>query len=124
MKIDSFANRLKKAMEINNMKQIDLVNKTKIDKTLINKYINGVAEAKQDKLTILSEALNVNEVWLMGYDIPINDYYNCNKNKTFDELEILFDKNKNILTDDDKEYIKFIIEKRKKEIDQQLGEGE
>lgn len=42
----------------------------------------------------------------------------------FDEFEILFDKHKDILTEDDKEYIKFIIEKRKKEIDKELGENE
>lgn len=73
--IDTFQNRLKKAMNLRNIKQVDLVEKTKIDKTLINKYLAGVSNAKQDKLTILAEALNVNEVWLMGYDIamePIN----------------------------------------------------
>ena len=46
------------------------------------------------------------------------------KEVPFDELEVLFDKHKDILTDDDKEYIKFIIEKRKKEIDKELGEDE
>lgn len=40
-----------------------------------------------------------------------------------DETEILFDKYKDILTDDDKETIKFLIEKRKREIDKQLGEN-
>lgn len=40
----------------------------------------------------------------------------------FDELELLFDKNKDILTDEDKEYMKFIIEKRRREIDKQLGD--
>lgn len=39
-----------------------------------------------------------------------------------DEVELLFDKHKDILTQDDKDYIKFIIEKRKKEIDKELGE--
>ncbi len=42
----------------------------------------------------------------------------------FDELELLFDKNKNILTDRDKNIIKTIIEERKKEIDKELGEDE
>lgn len=37
--VESFQNRLKKAMEIRNVKQVDLVEKTKIDKTLINKYL-------------------------------------------------------------------------------------
>ena len=36
------------------------------------------------------------------------------------ELDVLFDKHKDILTDDDKETIKFIIEKRKREIDKEL----
>lgn len=69
--IDTFKNRLQKAMDFRNMKQVELVEKTGLDKTLINKYLAGVTNAKQDKLTILSEALNINEVWLMGYDIPM-----------------------------------------------------
>lgn len=73
--IETFQARLKKAMEFNNMKQVDLVNKTGLDKTLINKYLAGIMKAKQDKLTILANALNVNEVWLMGYDVPMEDIY-------------------------------------------------
>jgi len=52
----------------------------------------------------------------------MNKYFNQDNKNSFDELELLFDKHKDILTDDDKEYIKFIIEKRKKEIDKELGE--
>ena len=46
-------------------------------------------------------------------------YSSTNK---FDELELLFDKNKDILTDEDKEYMKFIIEKRRRDVDKQLGD--
>lgn len=70
--IDTFQNRLQKALNIKGMKQIELVEKTGLDKTLINKYLSGVTNAKQDKLTILADALNVNEVWLMGYDITMD----------------------------------------------------
>lgn len=69
--VDSFQNRLKEAMNYRNIKQVDLVEKTKLDKTLINKYLSGVSNAKQRKLTILAEALNVNEVWLLGYDVSM-----------------------------------------------------
>ena len=69
--VDSFKNRLQKALDNSNMRQVDLVEKTKLDKTLINKYLAGIMKAKQDKLTILADALNVNEVWLMGYDVPM-----------------------------------------------------
>lgn len=69
--IDTFQNRLKKAMSIRNIKQIDLVNKTNLDKTLINKYLSGASNPRQRKLTILADALDVNEIWLMGYDVPM-----------------------------------------------------
>ena len=75
--IESFANRLQKAMNYANMKLVDLVNKTGLDKTLINKYLSGIMKAKQDKLTILADALNVNEVWLMGYDVPMERNLNA-----------------------------------------------
>jgi len=35
-----------------------------------------------------------------------------------DNLEALFSKNRNILTKDDEDYIRFIIEKRKQQIDE------
>ena len=56
-------------------------------------------------------------------DFITKDLTNETENN-FDELELLFDKNKNILTEDDKQYIKFIIEKRRKDIDKQLGKEE
>ncbi len=115
MLADTFANRLKKALDRNNMTQSQLAKITNIDKSLISNYLSGNYNAKQDKLSLLADALNVSETWLMGYDVDAKD------DNSFDELELLFDKNKDILTDDDKEYIKFIIEKRKKEIDKQLG---
>ena len=69
--IDTFQNRLQKAMNIRNMKQVDLVEKTSLDKTLLSKYLSGISNARQDKLTALAEALQVNEIWLMGYNIPM-----------------------------------------------------
>lgn len=47
--------------------------------------------------------------------------YKSNTEDKKSELDVLFDKNKDILTEDDKETIKFIIEKRKREIDKELG---
>lgn len=42
----------------------------KLQKNDLSQYVSGKAEPRQDKLTILGLALNVNEVWLMGYNIP------------------------------------------------------
>lgn len=69
--VETFQNRLKEAMRLRDIKQVDLVEKTGLDKTLINKYLSGISNARQQKLTLLADALNVNEVWLRGYDVPI-----------------------------------------------------
>ena len=69
--VESCAVRIKKALSIRNMKQSELCAKTKISKSVLSEYISGVYEPKQDRVFILSEALNVNPVWLMGFDIPM-----------------------------------------------------
>ncbi len=71
MVIDTFSNRLQKAMNLKNMKQVDLVEKTNIDKSLISNYLKGKYKAKQDNLYLLAKILNVSEAWLMGYDVPM-----------------------------------------------------
>ena len=118
MKQDTFANRLRKAMDIRNFKQIDLVNKTKLDKSLINKYLNGISEAGNDKLTILSNALDVNEVWLMGYDVPMNEENNSKSNESNELDEILFSKAKE-LSDEDKKMVIGIINAIKRDVDKE-----
>lgn len=69
---DTFANRLKKALDYNNMKPIDLARKTNINKSLISSYLSGVCKAKQDKLDIIARTLGVSEAWLMGYDVDMD----------------------------------------------------
>lgn len=41
-----------------------------VSKNDISQYVRGITEPKQDKLTILGLALDVSEVWLMGYNVP------------------------------------------------------
>lgn len=66
---EKFVERLRKAMEIRNMKQVDLVEKTGLGKSAISQYCTGTYEPKQRALYKLAEALDVNEAWLMGYDV-------------------------------------------------------
>lgn len=82
---EKFTERLNEAMKIQGLRQVDLIKKTKevmkryikdyngdgIDKTLLNKYIKGIAIAKQDNMFILAKALDVSEGWLMGYDVDM-----------------------------------------------------
>lgn len=72
MIVEDFSDRLKKAMSDKQMKQVDLCNKTGIDKALISNYLSGKYKAKQDKLHKLAIALDVSEGWLMGYDVDMD----------------------------------------------------
>lgn len=72
MIVEDFSDRLKKAMSDKQMKQVNLCNKTGIDKALISNYLSGKYKAKQDKLHKLAIALDVSEAWLMGYDVDMD----------------------------------------------------
>lgn len=69
--MNTIANRLKQALEMRNMKQADLVSMTGIGKSSISTYLSGDYEPKQKNLYRLAKALDVNESWLMGYDVPM-----------------------------------------------------
>lgn len=58
-------------MQIANMKQTDLARATGISKGGISNYVIGRYEPKSNIISILAEALNVDPVWLMGYDVPM-----------------------------------------------------
>ena len=53
---DTFANRLKKILEIRNMKQVELCEKTKLSSGLINKYLKRPYLLKNVELSEEDEA--------------------------------------------------------------------
>jgi transcriptional regulator with XRE-family HTH domain len=63
--------RIKRGLQIRGMKQADLCQITKIPKSAISQYISEAFEPKQDRIYLISKALNVSEAWLMGYDVPM-----------------------------------------------------
>ena len=69
--VESCAARIKKALSIRNMKQSELCEKTKIPKSALSEYISGAYEPKQDRVFAIAKALNVDPVWLMGFDVPM-----------------------------------------------------
>lgn len=85
MKKENTAIRLRKIMSDQNLRQVDILNRTvpyckkydvKMNKSDISQYCSGKTEPNQDKLFVLGMALNVNEAWLMGFDVPMerDDY--------------------------------------------------
>lgn len=89
---DTFQSRLDKAMKIRNIKQVELHEKTGISESLLSKYLSGDAIARQRKLTLLADNLDINEVWLMGYDVPMEKDQNIvySNNDFYKELKIKY----------------------------------
>ena len=92
---------------ITQKKIADFCNKSDV---AISYWENGSREPNAVDLARLSQLFNVPVDELLLKDLRIQKKENNNE---FDELELLFKKNKDILTEDDKETIKFLIEKRK-----------
>ena len=67
----TIAERIKEALQLRNMKQSDLVEKTGIGKSSISTYLSGSYEPKQRNIYKIAQALNVSEAWLMGADVPM-----------------------------------------------------
>lgn len=70
--MESCGQRICKALSIRNMKQVDLSEKTGIPKSAISQYCAGSFKPKQQRLFLIAEALNVDEAWLMGLDVPMD----------------------------------------------------
>lgn len=145
MQIDTFASRLQKALDKRNLKPIELANKTGLDKSLISNYLSGKYKAKQDKLTIIAKVLDVNEVWLMGYDVPLDsdwagavhddeeekfifkfndkEMQKEEPNEVLNEhYKALFDKDGR-LTEEQKEFFMDMIERQHKKFDEAQEKG-
>lgn len=61
-----FKDRLKEVMQLRGKRLIDLSEETGISKGTISKYLKGDMIAKQDSIFLMSKALNVNPIYLMG----------------------------------------------------------
>ncbi|WP_243156288.1 transcriptional regulator [Clostridium sp. C2-6-12] len=80
MNIENTSVRLKQLMQERKLRQVDLLDmvrpfcekyNVKMNKSDISQYLSGTVKPGQEKLSMLGMALNVNEAWLMGYDVPM-----------------------------------------------------
>lgn len=69
--IEPCGKRLEKALLIRKMKQSGLCKLANVPKSSLSLYLNGAYKPKQDRIYKMAEVLNVSEVWLMGYDVPM-----------------------------------------------------
>lgn len=85
-----------------------LADKAGIDRSTISRIENNEIDTTIDNAIKIADALNINLSDLLCKDLASGEF------KTKDELEELFVKYKDILTDDDRETIKFVFENRLK----------
>ena len=78
--IETTASRIQKALAITGMKQSDLVEATGLNKSTVSRYLSGQIEPKQKATGLLARALGVDEMWLWGYDVPMERSKNAKKN--------------------------------------------
>lgn len=80
MKKETTSQRLKQIMADKGLKQVDILKKcepyckkygVKLGSNGLSQYVTGKVEPSQRVLTVLAKALNTNEVWLMGFDVPM-----------------------------------------------------
>ena len=111
-----FSKNLKYLREKYKLSQNKLSEIANVNQTTIARWENEEISPSLDNIIDVANALNISVANITGKDIEKED------SNSFDELELLFDKHKDILTESDKAVIKTIIEQRKKEIDKELGE--
>lgn len=84
--LESIASRLRKAMDAKGKKQADLVRDTGLDRGSISSYLSGKYEPKSKAIYKLSQALDVNEAWLQGHEVPMERTPESKKNDQLAKL--------------------------------------
>lgn len=64
-------NRIAEALSIRGWDQVDLVERSGIKKASINSWIKQRWQPKQESLLKMARVLDVSEMWLAGYDVPM-----------------------------------------------------
>lgn len=81
-------NRIREALSLRGMKQVELCEKTGIKKSSVNGWVKQSWQPKQESLYKMAKVLDVSEMWLAGYDVP-KERVRPQDNK--DELSVLID---------------------------------
>ncbi len=70
-KTETCGKRIEKALTIRKMKQSELCKLSNVPKSSLSLYLKEAYEPKQDRIYQMATVLNVSELWLMGYDVPM-----------------------------------------------------
>ncbi|PGH22543.1 hypothetical protein RN96_05305 [Fusobacterium polymorphum] len=89
---ENCADRIKKALDLRNMKPVDLAEKSGIKKSALSQYMSNKISPRQNALYSLAKALDVSPAWLMGFDVPMENEETNYQVKTAARDKKVFDK--------------------------------
>lgn len=128
--MESIKNRIKEGMRMRKISAAQLAKMSGVSEASISNYLNDKVKPKTNNIQKLASALEVNEAWLMGYDVdPDADYDGVFKSDEIQNSKLESSENygrlyKNIirkllddnLNDDDlkniDDYVTFILSKK------------
>lgn len=70
---NNFRERLMEAMNKRHISQSELARASGITEGAISSYISGRYKPKRDSVAMLAKALNINPVWLSGFDVDMEN---------------------------------------------------
>lgn len=82
-KVANVADRLREAMRAADKSQAELMRETGLQRSAISRYLSGEYEPKALAVGKMARVLGVSEMWLFGYDVPMERTMGQKKN---DEL--------------------------------------
>lgn len=106
MRYPEHARRMKEALSDKGINAADLSRLSKINQSSLSQYLNGTNKPNSLRAVALASILEVNPLWLMGFDVPkhpvekigqqkyyLNDATAEEAQKAFDDpnLHVLFD---------------------------------
>lgn len=84
--METIRNRIKEGMKMRKINAAQLAKMSGVSEASISNYLNDKVKPKTNNIQKLASALEVNEAWLMGYDVdPDADYDGVFKS---DEVQI------------------------------------
>lgn len=86
-KSSNFSERFSLALENSELTSTELAKKIGMSKQAISTYSTGIRSPKLPTVRLLAEILDVDDMWLMGYDVPMNR----NKSTTSKDDELIID---------------------------------
>lgn len=84
-KIESCGTRIKKALSLRGMTQAELCRLGGLPKNSVSAYTKDAYEPKEDRLHVMARVLNVDPLWLLGYDVSMDGKKNTPAESELDE---------------------------------------